>query len=93
MVSRAAADAGLFAADPGELLRQGRDWGLAHMDVILDLTGHGCPLSRDELAFYYSNGLVYSLGEEEQRGLKLFYDKLAAARMIPAAPPLEFFRL
>ncbi len=93
VVSRAAADAGLFATDPGELLRQGRDWGLAHMDVILDLTGHGCPLSRDELAFYYSNGLVYSLGEEEQRGLKLFYDKLAAARMIPAAPPLEFFRL
>lgn len=93
VVSRTAADAGLFASDPGELLRQGRSWSFANMDVILDLTAHGCPLNRDELAFYYSKGLVYSLGEEEQRGLMLFYEKLAAAGMIPAAPRLDFFRL
>ena len=93
VVSRAAADAGLFTSDPGELLRQGRSWSFANMDVILDLTAHGCPLNREELAFYYRKGLVYSLGEEEQRGLMLFYEKLAAAGMIPAAPPLDFFRL
>lgn len=93
VVSRAAAEAKLFRSDPGELLRKGRDWGLAHMDVILDLTVHGCPLSRQELAFYYSKGLVYSLGDEEQEGLRLFYEKLTAAGMISAAPPLEFFRL
>jgi len=92
VVSRKAADAGLFHADPGALLRQGRDWGLAHMDVILDLTGHGCPLSREELRCYYRDGLVYSLGKEELRGLEHFYQKLAAAGMIPAAPPLEFYR-
>ena len=79
--------------DPFELLRQGRSWSFANMDVILDLTAHGCPLNRDELAFYYSKGLVYSLGEEEQRGLMLFYEKLAAAGIRPPAPPLEFFRL
>lgn len=93
VVSRAAAEAGLFSSDPGALLRRGRDWGLEHMDVILDLTAHGCPLSREELAFYYSKGLVYSLGEEEQRGLRLFYQKLAEADMIPAAPQLDFFRM
>jgi chorismate dehydratase len=90
VVSRAAAD--LFHDDPGALLRRGRDWGLSHMDVILDLTAHGCPLSRQELDFYYRKGLVYSLGDEEQQGLSLFYAKLAQAGMIPAVPPLEFFR-
>ena len=93
VVSRDATDRRLFRSDPGELLRNGRDWGLAHMDVILDLTGHGCPLSREDLAFYYREGLVYSLGAEELRGLHLFYEKLAAAGLIPAVPPMRFFSL
>ncbi|MDR1659144.1 MAG: menaquinone biosynthesis protein [Desulfovibrio sp.] len=91
VVSRRTADRGLFRDDPGELLRRGRDWGLAHMDVILDLTAHGCPLSRKELRVYYRDGLVYSLGEEEMRGLRLFYDRLAQAGMISLAPELRFF--
>lgn len=61
VVSREAAEQGLFSSDPGALLRRGRDWGLSHMDVILDLTGLGCPLSREELRIYYRDGLVYSL--------------------------------
>lgn len=93
VVSRDAADRGLFRSDPGELLRRGRDWGLAHMDVILDLTGHGCPLSREDLARYYREGLVFSLGEEELRGLRLFYEKLAGAGLIAAVPRLRFFKM
>ena len=92
VVSRAAADARLFRSDPVALLRRARDWGLAHMEVILDLTGHGCPLNREELAFYYTHGLTYSLREPELAGLRLFYEKLAAAGMIPAAPELRFYR-
>jgi chorismate dehydratase len=91
VVSRQAAENKLFHDDPGELLRRGRDWGLANMEVILDLTVHGCPLSREELRVYYRDGLVYSLGEEELQGLRLFYDKLARAGMIPRAPELRFF--
>lgn len=93
VVSRQAAEAGLFTPenDPGVLMRAGRDWGLRHMDVILDLTGHGCPLNRDELITYYSKGLTYSLGTEEQRGLMLFYEKLAGHGMIPRVPELAFF--
>ena len=91
VISREAVESGLLPDDPGALLRRGRDWGLAHMDVILDLTAHGCPLTRDELAFYYQQGLTYSLGEREQQGLRLFYSKLAAAGMIPACPELRFF--
>lgn len=91
VVSRAAADAGLFRQDPAALLRQARDWGLSHMDTILDLTLHGCPLTREELRVYYRDGLVYSLQGRELEGLQLFYTKLAAAQMIPAVPKLEFY--
>lgn len=93
VVSRDAAEQGLFKTDPGALLRRARDWGLQHMDLILDLTGLGCPLSREELLTYYRDGLVYSLGQEELQGLRLFYEKLATAGMIPAPPPLRFFRM
>ena len=43
VISRKACAEGLIQEDPGGILRQGRDWGLAHMDIILDLTAHGCP--------------------------------------------------
>ena len=93
VVSHDAVQKKLFHSDPGALMRQGRDWGLSHMDVILDLTGHGCPLSREELTVYYNEGLTFSLGERELQGLTLFYRKLADARMIPGVPPLRFFHM
>lgn len=93
VASRDAAERGLFHSDPGELLRRGRDWGLSHLDVILDLTGHSCPLSREELALYYRQGLIFSLGPEELQGLGLFYEKLAAAGLIGSVPELRFFAL
>ncbi|MCR5563371.1 MAG: menaquinone biosynthesis protein [Desulfovibrio sp.] len=93
VVSREAADRHVFTTDPGDLLRRGRDWGMAHLDVILDLTAYGCPLSREELRVYYEDGLVYTLGDEEQKGLTLFYKKLAQAGMINAEPPLVFFQM
>lgn len=92
VVSRKAADAGLFTTDPAALLRRARDWGLSHMDTILDLTLHGCPLTREELRIYYRDGLVYSLQGRELEGLLLFYEKLAAAKMIPGLPKLEFYK-
>lgn len=92
VLDRRTADRGLFESrDPGALLRAGRDWGLAHMDIIINLTGHGCPLSHDELRMYYNEGLFYRLGEPELAGLRLFYAKLAAAGMIAAEPRLEFW--
>lgn len=91
VISAEAADSGRFDADPGEILRQGRDWGLSHMDVILDLTAHGCPLSRDELREYYQNGLFFTLAGDELEGLKLFYQKLRAADLIRSMPELRFY--
>ncbi len=91
VIDRKTADSGRFSQDPGALLRQGRDWGLAHLDVVLNLTAHGCPLSRDDLEKYYHDGLVYSLGREEIQGLELFYRMLERQKMIAIAPRLEFW--
>lgn len=92
VVSRAAAAAGCFASDPCDLLQRARNWGERHMDVILDLTLQGCPLSREELRQYY-HGLVFHMGFPEMEGLRLFYHRLAEAGEIPAAPELEFFSM
>lgn len=91
VLSRRAVEEGLFRSDPGELLRRGRDWGLANLDVILDLTAHGCPLGRNELRVYYRDGLVYTLGKREQEGLTLFYAKVLEAGIIDSMPELRFY--
>ncbi len=90
-VSRKAAQAQLFSADPSAIFHAARQWSFAHMDIILDLTKYGCPLSRQELYTYYHQGLLYTLRDDELKGLELFYEKLAAEGMINKAPALEFF--
>lgn len=78
-------------ADPGQLLRSGRDWGLQNMDVILDLTAHGCPLNRQELQAYYEQGLFYSLNSSAMAGLQKFYAMLVNSGLLMEAPPLRFY--
>lgn len=90
VISASAIESGMIADDPGAILRAGRDWGLEHMDVILDLTGHGCPLSRDVLRYYYEQGLFYTLAGDELAGLEFFYEKLENAGMIDSRPQLRF---
>ncbi len=90
-VSRKAADKKLFNADPALLFHKAREWSFANMDVILDLTKYGCPLTREELHSYYHQGLLYTLREDELRGLELFYEKLAEEGMIVKKPTLEFY--
>lgn len=76
--------------NPGKLLSRARDWGLAHMDRILDIAVQNYPnMTRQEHADYF-NGLSYSLGEREQAGLLLFWEKLAQAGEIPKVPTLDF---
>lgn len=91
VLSAAAVEKKVFHEDPGALLRRGRDWGLANMEVILDLTGHGCPLTRSELHDYYTKGLFYTLSGDELDGLRFFYRKLYNAGIIQAIPELRFY--
>ncbi len=91
VVARKAAQDKLFSVDPTKLFHEAREWSFAHMDVILDLTQHGCPLSREELSTYYHEGLLYTLRGDELQGLQLFYDKLAEKGRIKRSPALEFY--
>ncbi len=91
VVCRKAAHARLFSADPTALFHEARQWSFDNMDVILDITQHGCPLSRQELSTYYHEGLLYTLRDDEVDGLKLFYEKLAEGGRIPRAPTLDFY--
>lgn len=91
VISADAVAQGLFKSDPGEILRAGRDWGLAHMEVILDLTGHGCPLGREELREYYEKGLFFNLGANALAGLETFYERLAQKGVIARKPALRFY--
>lgn len=75
---------------PGRLLAASRDFGLAHMDLILDIAEQNYPnMSRREHADYFA-GLCYDLGEREKQGLSLFWKKLAEHGEIARAPELEF---
>ncbi len=91
VISRKAAHAKLFSADPSAVFHAAREWSFSHMDVILDITKHGCPLSREDLSTYYHEGLLYTLRGDEIDGLKLFYDKLAAEGILKKTPELAFY--
>lgn len=91
VISRKACETGLIRDDPGKILRAARDWSLRNMDVILDLTERGCPLNRDELRYYYTEGLTFNLQNGGLDGLRLFYDKLVRSGIIEAIPKIEFY--
>lgn len=79
-----------LAGNPGKLMSDSRDWGLAHMELILDVAEQNYPnMTRREHADYF-DGLCYSLGEREQAGMRLFWEKLAEAGEIPKVPAMDF---
>jgi chorismate dehydratase len=86
-------------AERGEAVRAGarlliaaKKWGQARLDIISRVAAPESILSEPEMRDYFA-GLVYDLGEEELAGMRLFYDKLAGARVIPEAPALRFLDL
>jgi chorismate dehydratase len=78
--------------DPGALLRASRDWGMAHMDEVLAAAAAAYPFMDMAGLKDYFSCLKYSLGDFEQAGLKLFWQKLAAAGELPEPPELVFLR-
>ena len=90
VVSREAAGRQNLAEDPAAVLHAGRDWSVANMGAVLDVAQQRYPFSRDALAEYFTC-LSYKLGDIEQQGLRLFYEKLATAGEISAAPDLLFW--
>ena len=90
VISRDAVKDHALADDPAAVLHAGRDWSQANMDAVLDVAQKRYPYSRPALIEYF-NCLSYKLGDIEQQGLRLFYERLAAAGEIADAPALAFW--
>ena len=66
--------------------------GLENLDEIARLAARKTGLAEPEMRSYFQ-GLAFDLGEEERRGLTLFFERLARSRMIARAPELQFVDL
>lgn len=74
------------------LLIAAKRWGQANLDRISAVAARGSILTEAEMRSYFA-GLVYDLEETERAGLRLFYQRLAEAGVIPAPPELCFLSL
>jgi cyclic dehypoxanthinyl futalosine synthase len=76
---------GAVSAEDERLLGDARAAGLARRDAIADEHAARTGLSATSLRAYLHEAVCYDLGDEERRGLELFYDKAAQARLLPRA--------
>jgi len=64
-------------------LGEARDAGLAHLDEIAEREAAGLGLTRPQCVSYLRDNLYFYLGEREQRGLELFYEKAVRWGLAP----------
>jgi chorismate dehydratase len=80
-------------ADLGGLdiaLSESRDAGLAHLQHIAQQEGPPLGLTAEACYRYLHDNLHFTLGEEEQRGLELYYQHAAALGMAPEGLEMPF---
>jgi chorismate dehydratase len=71
-------------------LAAARDAGVAHLDEIAAREAPGLGLTRPQCLSYLRDNLYFHLGEREQRGLALFYEKAAQMGLVPEGVELGF---
>ncbi|QJB58148.1 menaquinone biosynthesis protein [Pseudodesulfovibrio sp. zrk46] len=70
-------------------LLAGKNWGSENITAMCTLASEDSCLNATEMCSYF-DGLVYDFGENEQKGLKLFYQHLKNNGIIDAIPELTF---
>ena len=65
-------------------------YGLAHLEEIAANAAATLGLPQAHLQCYLRENIDFSLDEENRAGLQLFFDKAAAAGLIPSSRPIEF---
>ena len=81
------------AATPAQCraLQDARDQGLRHLaDIAREVSGGDPEVERRSLVYLRDN-LKYTLGEEEQAGLRRFHELAIDVGVAPAARPLQFY--
>ena len=72
-------------------LRSARDAGVAHLEEIAEREAPALGLTQPQCLSYLRNNLHFYLGDEEQSGLALFYQKASGLQLAPAGAELEFY--
>ncbi len=67
-----------------------KEFGLAHIEDIAEAASVKLDLPASSLESYLRDNIDFSLDEENLEGLKLYFEKCAAAGLIPSARPIEF---
>jgi len=85
-VANADAKLGRYAKD----FEGSRNFGLAHVDEIVEEYAPKCGLTPEAVKVYLTRNIDYTLDEENRRGLKLFYQLARETGLIPAEKELKF---
>ncbi len=72
-------------------LRAARDEGVAHLEEIAQREAPALGLTHPQCLSYLRDHLHFTLGEREQRGLALFYERAAELHLAPAGVELGFY--
>jgi len=67
-----------------------RDEGLANLDQIAASYSSQIGLSEDEIKCYLTENVVFSVDEEMQKGLALYFELAKKHRLIEKSKPFEF---
>lgn len=67
-----------------------KQFGLERIEEIAEAAAIKLDLPPSSLESYLRHNIDFSLGDENLGGLKLYYEKCAAAGLIPRARPIEF---
>jgi predicted solute-binding protein len=76
---------GAISAEAERLLEDAKIAGLARRDAIADEYAARTGLSATSLRAYLQEAISYELGDDERRGLELFYDSAAQIGLLPRA--------
>ncbi|WP_272700298.1 menaquinone biosynthetic enzyme MqnA/MqnD family protein [Desulfovibrio sp. Fe33] len=72
-----------------EMLLAGKRWGIENISDVCVMAAEESNLNDEEMCSYF-DGLVYDLGDEEQKGMRTFYENLVETKIIDRVPELVF---
>lgn len=72
-------------------LKQSRDYGLTQLSTLAKQNSERYALSDEECFRYIDHYIHYNLGDEEKRGMQVYFDYAAELSLIPEKQTLNFF--
>jgi chorismate dehydratase len=74
----------------GNVFHRSLELGLTAIDSIVEMASSQVGLDPDEIREYLTVNLSFTFGAEEREGLRDFFERAEAMRLIPRSEPLQF---